>query len=78
MASMIYGVSRNKRRGIGYDYDEESDSEKDDKPNTFQSHFVPYRKQNGVMPKGRISSKPKAKVKHHSHSNHEFMYIYHA
>lgn len=35
MASMIYGVSRNGTRGIGYDSNEESDFEKDDKPNTL-------------------------------------------
>ncbi|XP_050876372.1 uncharacterized protein LOC127080086 [Lathyrus oleraceus] len=28
MASMIYGVSRNRTRGVGYDSDEESDSQK--------------------------------------------------
>lgn len=39
MASMIYGVSRNERRGIALNSDDESDSEKDDKPNTLQSHF---------------------------------------
>lgn len=58
---MIYGFSRNMIRGIGYDSYDESDSEKDDKPNTLQSHFFPYRKQNDVRPKDRIISKPKAK-----------------
>ena len=44
MASMIYGVSRNETRGVGYDSDEESTSEKDDKPKTLHSHFVPSGK----------------------------------
>ena len=52
-----------RKRGIGYDSDKQSNSEKDEKPNTLQSHFFPSRKQNGVMPKGRIASKPKAKAK---------------
>lgn len=62
MASMIYGVSRNGTRVIGYDSDDESDSEKDDKLNTLQSHFVPFEKQNGVIPKGRTFFKPKTCV----------------
>lgn len=41
MSSMIYGVTRNRTRGIGYDSDDEYDYEKDDKPNTLQSQFVP-------------------------------------
>lgn len=41
MASMIYGISRNGTRGISYDSDEESTSEKDDKPKTIHSHFPP-------------------------------------
>lgn len=62
--------------GIGYDFDEECDFEKDEKPNTLQSRFFTYGKQNGVIPKGIIALKPKAKVKPHSCLNHAFMYIY--
>lgn len=69
---MIYGVSRNRTRGIGYDSDEESDSEKYDEPNTLQSNFVPL----GVVPKGKKKLKPKAKAKTHSRFNHAFMYKY--
>lgn len=76
MASMIYGVSRNGTRGIGYDSDNKYDSGKDEKTNSLQSHFVPSGKQNGMMPKGRTVSKPKSKVKHHSLLNHAFMYKY--
>ncbi|XP_050897905.1 uncharacterized protein LOC127104794 [Lathyrus oleraceus] len=72
MASMIYGVSRNGTRGIGYDYDEEYDCEKDDKPNTLQTYFVSSGKKNGFVPKGRTVSKSKAKAKPHSCFNHEF------
>lgn len=78
MASMIYGVSKNGTRGIGYDFVEEYNSEKDDKPKTLHSHFFPYGKQNGVMPKGKTFAKPKAKAKAHSHFNHAYMYKYHA
>lgn len=76
MASMIYGVSRNETRGIGYDSDEESDFEKDDKSNTPKAHFVPFGKQNDVIPKGITLSKPKPKTKPHTRSNHAFMYKY--
>lgn len=76
MASMIYGVSKNWTRGIGYDSDDESDSEKDDKPNVLQSHFVPYGKQNDVRPKGITISKPKAKAKPHARFNNVLMYKY--
>ena len=78
MTSMIYGVSRSKTRGIDYNSDEESDSEKDNKPNVLQSHFVPSRKQNGVVSKGRTVLKPKAKAKPYSRFNHAFMYKYSA
>lgn len=40
MASMIYGVSINETRGIGYDSDEESNSKKYDKLKTLHSYFV--------------------------------------
>ncbi|KAI5414207.1 hypothetical protein KIW84_058373 [Lathyrus oleraceus] len=45
---------------------------KDDKPNTFKAHFVPYGKQNDVRPKGRTVSKPKAKTEPHARSNHAY------
>ncbi|XP_050916179.1 uncharacterized protein LOC127131293 [Lathyrus oleraceus] len=76
MASKIYGVSKNRTRGIGYDSDDEYDSEKDGKPNTLKSHFVPSGKQNDVRPKHRTISKLKAKTKTHAPSNHAFMYKY--
>lgn len=76
MASMIYGVSKTGTRGTIYDSDDEYDFEKDDKPNTLHSHFVPYGKQNRVMPKGRIASKPKTKAKPNSHFNYAYMYNY--
>lgn len=60
----------------GNDSDDESDYEKDDKPDTLQSHFVPSGKQNGVMPKGIIAYKPKAKAKPHSRFNYAYMYSY--
>lgn len=44
MVSIIYGVSRNRTMGIGYDSHNESDSKKYDKPNTLQSYFVPSGK----------------------------------
>lgn len=72
MASMIYVVSRNRTRGIGYD----SDSEKDDIPKTFQTHFVPYGKKYGVVPKVKTFSKPKVKAKAHSCFNYACMYKY--
>lgn len=40
MVLMIYGVSINGTRGIGYDFDEESTFEKDDKTKILHSHFV--------------------------------------
>ena len=40
MASIIYGVRRNNTKCIGYDSYEESDSEKENKPNTLHSYFV--------------------------------------
>lgn len=76
MASMIYGVSRNKTKGISYDFDEESNSEKDDKPKSLHSHFVPFGKQNVVVLKGKTFSKSKAKAKVHSHFNYAYMYTY--
>lgn len=76
MALMIYDISRNGTREIGYDSDEESNSEKDDKLKTLHSHFVPSGKQNGVVPKGKTFSKPKAKVKAHSCFNYAYMYKY--
>lgn len=76
MASMIYDISRNETMGIGYDVGDESDLEKDDKPNTLQSHFVPSRKQNGGVLKGRIDSKSKAITKPHFRFNCAFMYRY--
>lgn len=53
MASMIYGVSRNKTRGFGSDSDEEFTFEKDDKPKSLRSHFAPSGKQNDIVPKGK-------------------------
>ena len=76
MDSMIYGVNRNGTTCIGYDSDDEFDSEKADKPNIIMSHFVPSGKQNGVMCKGRIVSKPKDKEKSHSHFNYAYTYNY--
>ncbi|XP_050915187.1 uncharacterized protein LOC127130162 [Lathyrus oleraceus] len=70
MAPIIYGVSRNETRGIGYDSNDESDSEKEDKPNTLQSFLF------GVIPKGKIAYKPKAKAKPHSRFNYAYMYSY--
>ena len=48
MASMIYGVSKNRTMGIGYDSNDEFDFEKDEKPNTPQSHLFPYGKQDDI------------------------------
>lgn len=76
MTSVIYGVSKNKTMGVGYDSNDKSNSEKQDNPNTLQSYFVPYGKQNGVMPKGIIASKPKAKTKPRSCFNYAYMYSY--
>lgn len=39
MASIIYDISKNGTRGIGYDSDEESTSEIDDKPKTLYFNF---------------------------------------
>lgn len=69
MDSIIYGVSRNRTRGICYDSDEEFTSEKYDKSKTLYSHVIPFGKQNGVVSKGKTFSKPKAKAKAHSHFN---------
>ena len=69
-------LAETRQRGIGYDSDDENDNEEDNMPNTLQSHFVPYGKQNYVRPKGRTVSKPKAKAKPHTRSNHAFMYRY--
>lgn len=70
MGSMIYSVSINGTKGIGYDSDDEFDSEKYDKQNTLHSYFVSSRKQNDVRPKGRIIYKPKSKTKPHARFNY--------
>lgn len=40
MAFMIYGVRRNGTKGIGYDSYDESNSNKEDKPNILHYYFV--------------------------------------
>lgn len=64
MASMIYGASRKGTRGISYDSDEESTSDKDDKPKTLNYHFVPYGKKMVLCLKVKPFQNLRLKQKH--------------
>lgn len=67
MASMIYGVSQNKKRGIGYDFDEyEQIPSVDDKHKSpFSFHYTHARTQNFTN-----ARKPEV-AKNFGRTNHE-------
>ena len=77
MDSMIYGVRRNSTRGIGYDSYEESDYEKEDKPNNIvHYYFLSIGSDPKVKEKGKTLYVPKAKPKEKSCFKNVVKYVY--